>query len=201
MLFLLWFGCTDGFQFRLNILQPRNPHHPPSAVPAADSQGSPRLSAAGTALGEVFKVAGQIDNPYRFDGELQPEEAEEKVENPWGVRTSMKKEDMRMLHQVLFDFNRIMSQQNLEYSIINGGLLGAIRHKGIIPWDDDCDLVLHESDKETFRNLPWAEWGYGLVVPGPTRIWKVEFFLYKIAVRRCRSFLFTVYLVHYVGTQ
>ena len=42
---------------------------------------------------------------------------------------------------ILKDFIQICEENNLSYSIYAGSLLGAIRHKGFIPWDDDLDVV------------------------------------------------------------
>ncbi len=36
----------------------------------------------------------------------------------------------------------ICRQQNINYSLSGGSLLGSIRHGGFIPWDDDIDLML-----------------------------------------------------------
>lgn len=41
-------------------------------------------------------------------------------------------------------------QHNLKYSLCFGSLLGAIRHNGFIPWDDDVDIVMPRKDYEYF---------------------------------------------------
>lgn len=40
----------------------------------------------------------------------------------------------------------IFEQHNIEYIIFFGSLLGAVRHKGFIPWDDDFDIVVFDKD-------------------------------------------------------
>lgn len=50
------------------------------------------------------------------------------------------------LLEVILDFDRIMKENHLEYSLISGTELGAVRHKGFIPWDDDLDVCIKECD-------------------------------------------------------
>ena len=47
---------------------------------------------------------------------------------------------------LLLEFDRVCKANNLRYWLIAGSLLGAVRHDGFIPWDDDIDVGMSRSD-------------------------------------------------------
>lgn len=55
-------------------------------------------------------------------------------------------EQKKIMIELLEYFDRICRENNIKYSLIGGSLIGAIRHKGIIPWDDDIDVILSKSE-------------------------------------------------------
>lgn len=55
--------------------------------------------------------------------------------------------------ELLDEFVRICDKYNLTYYLYYGTLLGAVRHKGFIPWDDDTDVVMPRRDFECFRKV------------------------------------------------
>lgn len=81
--------------------------------------------------------------------------------------------------EMLEEVDRICKKCNIKYNIIAGTLLGAIRHGGYIPWDDDADVALFRPEYEKFRiackteldktkfvfqdhrNTKGYRWGYG----------------------------------------
>lgn len=81
--------------------------------------------------------------------------------------------------EMLIEVDRICKKCDIHYNIIAGTLLGAVRHGGYIPWDDDADVALFRSEYERFReaceteldttrfyfqdhrNTEGYRWGYG----------------------------------------
>lgn len=51
-------------------------------------------------------------------------------------------------------FDRVCREKGLHYYMLGGTMLGAIRHKGFIPWDDDADFGLPREDYEKLLALP-----------------------------------------------
>lgn len=52
--------------------------------------------------------------------------------------------------EMLIEFDRICRNNNIPYQLFAGTLLGAIRHHGFIPWDDDIDVAMKRNDYERF---------------------------------------------------
>ena len=90
--------------------------------------------------------------------------------------------DLRQLQiiqlEILLELDRICKKHNIQYSLAYGTLLGAVRHQGFIPWDDDmdvfmlrkeydrfCEICVDELDKtrfylQTHFNTAGYRWGY-----------------------------------------
>ena len=80
---------------------------------------------------------------------------------------------------LLLEADRICRKYGIHYNIIAGTMLGAVRHGGFIPWDDDADIAMLRGEYERFREAcrtelvgsrfcfqdhtvtPGYRWGYG----------------------------------------
>lgn len=57
------------------------------------------------------------------------------------------------LRFVLVDFSSFCSKNNIDYFIIAGTALGAVRHQGFIPWDDDIDIGMARDQYDRFLTI------------------------------------------------
>ncbi len=66
--------------------------------------------------------------------------------------------DMQKIEvEMLLEIDRICKKFNIRYFLIAGTLLGAIRHKGFIPWDDDIDIAMPLNDYRRFCKIAEKE--------------------------------------------
>ena len=59
----------------------------------------------------------------------------------------------RIPFEILLYITDFCEKNQIRYSLAYGTLLGAIRHKGFIPWDDDIDIIMPRADFERFKSL------------------------------------------------
>ena len=57
------------------------------------------------------------------------------------------------LLEILVAFDKFAREHHIEYSISYGTLIGAVRHKGFIPWDDDADIMMTREEWTKLKSL------------------------------------------------
>ena len=66
----------------------------------------------------------------------------------------LKDEEIKIeLRNMLIELKNILDENGFQYSIWAGTMLGAVRHKGFIPWDDDIDIAMRRYDYEKFLSF------------------------------------------------
>ncbi len=105
-------------------------------------------------------------------------------------------EQKRIALDILVEFAKFCEAHSLKYFLTYGTLIGAVRHKGYIPWDDDIDVWMPRKDYETFihsfQGHPYYEvmaneinpnYGKLFAVLNDTRTVKTE----KLTRKRCEG--------------
>ncbi len=69
-----------------------------------------------------------------------------------GDGTLLRQMQLTMLH-ILIEVDCICRRHGIPYALEGGTCLGAVRHKGFIPWDDDLDILVWQKDLERLREI------------------------------------------------
>ena len=69
-------------------------------------------------------------------------------------------EQKQVMLNILLEFAQFCDKHNLIYYLDAGTLIGAVRHKGFIPWDDDIDVNMPQKDYDRFIELTRKTNGY-----------------------------------------
>lgn len=73
--------------------------------------------------------------------------------------------DILAMYQMMKDVHEVFALKNMRYWAAGGTLLGAVRHKGIIPWDNDLDIFIFQEDEKLLLSLMpiFKQLGYALI--------------------------------------
>ena len=93
---------------------------------------------------------GATMNGKKISNTGESQEDLRKIYNPDG--SQLRKAQLRMLEMLKF-LDKICTENNITYWLDSGTLLGAARHGGFIPWDDDTDICMPLKDAERFKKL------------------------------------------------
>ena len=99
------------------------------------------------------------------------------------VNKPYEKEVLDKLHRVqveiLRDFDAVCEKHQLHYFAVYGTAIGAVRHGGFIPWDDDVDVAMLREDYEKFlQTLPGGD-GRTVSADDPGAGWRL--YMYRDA--------------------
>lgn len=109
------------------------------------------------------------------------------------------KKYIKFLYKCFYEIHNVLIENNITYYASGGTLLGAVRHKGIIQWDDDIDLEISYKDIPQVLNLKkqLSELGYKIVKHSESKNeldWIKINSVKKVDGRICSIDLFPVYI-------
>lgn len=69
------------------------------------------------------------------------------------IRALSLDEHQQIVYDIVYTIDDFCRKHDIQYCLYGGSLLGAIRHNGIIPWDDDADLAMVREEYDRFISL------------------------------------------------
>lgn len=120
---------------------------------------------------------------------------EDEVRDGVFVSNTMKRNWAGQL-MVLREIGRVCAELNLTWYLDGGSLLGAVRHKGFIPWDDDMDITMLRKDIEIFRQKAYSLLPDGYFILDPRDEEEVDVDVFRVVATKTLN-LSSEYMNHY----
>ena len=76
--------------------------------------------------------------------------AKKNIQEEKRISDEQTRELQKYILDMLIAIDQVCREHNLCYYLIAGTMLGAVRHKGFVPWDDDADVALPRKDYNEF---------------------------------------------------
>lgn len=92
-------------------------------------------------------------------GIIKPEFLYDEIIDGCEVKSDLKKV-WAVLIDLLYEFDKVCKKHNLKYWLAAGSLIGAVRHKGFIPWDDDLDVFMMRDDCDKLIQIAENEFNH-----------------------------------------
>lgn len=87
---------------------------------------------------------------------------EQAIADEWDIIFAQEKahvaKSQEILLKLLVEFDRVCTKYQLRYFLNCGSVIGAIRHHGFIPWDDDVDVIMYQEDYDELVKHSAEEW-------------------------------------------
>lgn len=112
-----------------------------------------------------------------------PEELQARFNPPGSL---LRRQQLRML-EILLEVDRICKKHHIQYWLSSGTLIGAVRHHGFIPWDDDLDIEMLWDDYQRLMKVLPDELPETMALQNTTT--DKNYFFFYAKVRDRRSFL------------
>ena len=101
--------------------------------------------------------------------------------------------DIRQQQAILLDILKHLDsfcrENGITYALAGGSMLGAVRHKGFIPWDDDADIIMPRPDFDRFQKIYRNEGRYRLLssIPDNGRCFKNCYYKFEDSYTLCED--------------
>lgn len=77
-----------------------------------------------------------------------------------GFRVTAEQKHINAVYlDLMREFDRLCRKNGMTWWLVYGGLIGALRHRGFIPWDDDIDLMMPRKDFDRLQRMTSEEFG------------------------------------------